>query len=631
VASLFEPQNAELSRIPYVFISECRRRDSGGSRSRGFAQSNTRGEQRLMTRTPIRLVSGAFFAASLFFPAIIQAQGPAGSGGREIQTEVQKADPRIDQVIERANDHFRKGKLNLEDNKRYEARDEFDKAVDEVLTSGLDVRANQRLQTFYLELVERIYREEVPMIQTAPQQQQNATPVVAQSAPDANAEKVEVAQVQEPKTVQIGFRQQGFETSPLDPLSKLILTEDEKKVSDQDIATLEQAKNALDFNFTLNPMVQQYINYYQGRGRSTMEAGLRRSGRFMKIARDTFRREGVPEDIIWLGQVESAWSPKARSWAAASGLWQFVPSSGAQYGLRQTAWVDERNGIEKPTAASARYLKDLARRYNGDWLLAMAAYNTGALNVDRAISRAGEANYWKIYPYIAQETRNYVPNILAVIMIAKNPEKYGFHGIRPEAPMSFETIPVTSSTSLRLIADATGTSVDAIQALNPELRRDVTPRGEGYNLRVPSGSSKQLASLLKRVPSDRSDSTRVISIVPGEDLQSVANRTGVSVATLQAMNSGVDLKTTTRLLVPNSSVRLTNWKRSATPESNSQPTLTKVRARKGDTIAKIAAAHKLAADEVARLNGIAPNVELQAGQEIKLPGSTTPVPSNRRR
>lgn len=586
-----------------------------------------------MTRTPISLVSGAFFAASLFFPAIIQAQGPAGSGGREIQTDVQKADPRIDKVIERANDHFRKGKLNLEDNKRYEARDEFDKAVDEVLMSGLDVRANQRLQTFYLELVERVYREEVPMIQTAPQQQQNAAPVIAQSAPNATSEKVEVAQAQEPKPVQIGFRQQGFETSPLDPLSKLILTEDEKKVSEQDIAALEQAKNALDFNFTLNPLVQQYINYYQGRGRSTMEAGLRRSGRFMKIARDTFRREGVPEDIIWLGQVESAWSPKARSWAAASGLWQFVSGTGAQYGLRQTAWVDERNGIEKPTAASARYLKDLSKRYNGDWLLAMAAYNTGALNVDRAISRAGQANYWAIYPYIAQETRNYVPNILAVIMIAKNPEKYGFHGVRPEAPMSFETMPVSSSTSLRLIADATGTSVDAIQALNPELRRDVTPRGENYNLRVPAGSGKQLATLLKRVPTDRSDSTRVIAIAPGEDLQTVANRTGVSVATLQTMNPNIDLKTTTRLLVPTSSIRQTIWKRDATSEATAQSTLTKVRARKGDTIAKIAAARKLAVDEVARINGIAPNVELQAGQEIKLPASnsTGSQPSSRRR
>src|ERR1043166_6770659 len=192
-------------------------RDSGGSRSRGFAQYY-RGEQRLMTRTPVRILSGAFFAASLFFPAIIQAQGPAGSGGREIQTEVQKSNARVDQVIERANDHFRKAKLNLEDNKRFEARDEFDKAVDEVLMSGLDVRANQRLQTFYLELVERIYREEAPVIQAAPQQQ-NATAVVAQSAPNPNAEKLEVAQVQEPKPTQIGFREQVFVASPEDPLS----------------------------------------------------------------------------------------------------------------------------------------------------------------------------------------------------------------------------------------------------------------------------------------------------------------------------------------------------------------------------------------------------------------------------
>jgi len=311
-------------------------------------------------------------------------------------------------------------------------------------------------------------------------------------------------------------------------------------------------------------------------------------------------------------------------------LWQFVPSSGAQYGLRQTAWVDERNGIEKPTAASARYLKDLAKRYNGDWLLAMAAYNTGALNVDRAISRAGEANYWKIYPYIAQETRNYVPNILAVIMIAKNPEKYGFHGIRPEAPMSFETIPVQSATSLRLVADATDSSVEYLQSLNPELRRDTTPRGEAYNLRVPAGKGKQLASVLKRVPVDRRDDTRIISIAPGEDLQAVANRTGVTVATLQTMNPGVDANST-KLIVPNSTLRLTTWRRSAATTDAASPSLNTVRARKGDTIAKIAAAHKLSADEVARLNGIAPNAELRAGQEIKLPGSTAPASSSRRR
>lgn len=584
-----------------------------------------------MTRTRLGLaVSGVLAVGTLFFPAIIQAQGPAASSARDIQTEVQKTEPRIEQVIERANDHFRKGKLNLEDNKRDQARDEFDKAVDEVLMSGMDVRANQRLQTFYLELVERIYREEVPALQNTPQTQV-PTPVVAQNAPSQKPEAVDVAKVQQPKQVQIGFRQQGFDPSPLDPLSKLILNEEEKKVSEQDIATLEQAKNALDFNFTLNPLVQQYINYYQGRGRSTMESGLRRSGRYMKVARETFRREGVPEDITWLGQVESAWSPKARSWAAASGLWQFVSGTGAQYGLRQTAWVDERNGIEKPTAASARYLKDLARRYNGDWLLAMAAYNTGALNVDRAISRAGEANYWKIYPYIAQETRNYVPNILAVIMIAKNPEKYGFHGIRPEAPMSYEMVPVQSSTSLRLIAEATDTSVDYLQSLNPELRRDITPRGEAYNVRVPAGKGKQVAALLKRISPDYRDTARVISVAPGEDLQSVANRTGVSIATLQAMNAGVDLKSATKLVVPNSSIRLTNWRRANNTSDATQPAITTVRARKGDTIARIAAARKLSADEIARLNGIAANVELAAGQEIKLPTASAQTSGSRRR
>jgi membrane-bound lytic murein transglycosylase D len=173
-----------------------------------------------------------------------------------------------------------------------------------------------------------------------------------------------------------------------------------------------------------------------------------------------------------------------------------------------------------------------------------------------------------------------------------------------------------------LIADATDTSVDYIAGLNPELKRDTTPRGESYQIRVPAGKGKQLASVLKRVPVDRRDSARVISVVPGEELQSVANRTGVSVATLQAMNGGVDLKATNKLVVPNSGLKLTSWRRAPdASDAGSASALTRVRARKGDTIAKIAAARKLSADEVARLNGIGPNVELQAGQEIKLPGS----------
>src|SRR5436853_3349392 len=582
-----------------------------------------------MTRTRLGLALSAVFAAgTLFYPAIIQAQGLGVSSARDIPDEVQKAQPRVDQVIERAEAFFKQGKLNLEDNKRDAARSDFDKAVDEILMSGMDVRANQKLQKFYLELVERIYREEVPVLQQQPQQ--TAAPVVAQDAATAKSDKVEqVAKLQQPRQVQIGFRQQGFDPSPLDPLSKLILTDTEKKVSESDIAQLEEAKNALDFKFTINPLIQQFINYYQGRGRRDMEAGLRRSGRFMKMARETFRQEGVPEDLAWLGQIESGWGMRSLSNVGAAGLWQFMPATGRAYGLRQTAWIDERNSIEQATRASARLLKALGKKYNGNWELALAAYNNGS--IDRAVAHAGVANFWSIYPYLVQQTRDYVPNILATILIAKNPEKYGFHGIKPELPVTYDRVDVTSATSLRLIAEATDTSVDYIQLLNPELKRDTTPRGDSYSVRVPAGKKNQLLSVLKRVPAERRDSAHVIAIAPGEELQSVAGRTGISVATLQAMNSGVDLKTATRLVVPNSNVRLTNWRRAKTAtDATATSSLTSVRARKGDTIARIAAARKLSAADLARLNGIAPDVELRAGQEIKLPGALT-TPNSRQR
>jgi membrane-bound lytic murein transglycosylase D len=556
-------------------------------------------------------------------PAVsVLGQIPAGgSSARDIPTAVQQSDEQVSRVIATAEDHFRKGKLNLEDNKRDQARDEFDRAVDSILESGLDVRASQRLQGFYLELVERIYREEVPTGRNPVQA--NVSQLVAQKGTSATVP-------QQTDAPQIGFREQKFEPSPLDELSKLVLTDDEKNVSQADVLALEQAKQNVNFGFTINPLIQQYINYYQGRGRSTMESGLRRSGQFMKMARQIFKEEGVPVDITWLGQVESAWKPKAVSWAAASGLWQFVPSTGRQFGLRQTAWVDERNSFEQATRASAKYLKSLAARYNGDWELAMAAYNTGAGNVDRGISRAGTANFWAIYPYIAQETRNYVPNILATILIAKNPEKYGFKGIRPESPMAYDVVQVSNATSLQLVAEATDTSIDSIRGLNPELRRDTTPRGEAYNVRVPGGKGKQFFALLKRIPAERRDSARVISVVPGEDLQNVANRTGVSLAQLQAMNGGVDLKSTSKLVVPNSNVRLTLYRRKPGATDSAASVLTKIRARKGDTIARIAAARNLDANEVARLNGVTPEVELRAGQEIRLPATAAAAPSRRR-
>jgi membrane-bound lytic murein transglycosylase D len=575
---------------------------------------------RLMARVGLLTVLVASAASSY-------AQIPAAPSARSIPTEVEQSDGRVTQIISRAEDHFRKGKLNLEDSKRNEARQEFDRAVDSILESGFDVRASQRLQTYYLELVERIYREEVPTVQ--PVAPSNATMTLV-------AHNTKQQQPQEPQKTptpqQVGFRDQKFEPSPLDELSKLVLDPNETTFTNKDAEDLEAARKNVNFAFTLNPLIQGYINYYQGRGRTTMESGLRRSGQFMKLARKIYAEEGVPLDITWLGQVESAWRVRAVSWASASGLWQFIPSTGRRYGLRQNAFIDERNSIEQSTRASARYLKWLADRYNGNWELAMAAYNTGEGNIDRAISRAGSSNFWMIYPYIAQETRNYVPNILAVILIAKNPEKYGFKGIKADAPWSYDVVRVPTATSLQLVADATDSSLEYIRSLNPELKRDITPRGNTYDVRVPAGRSKQFAALLQRIAPERRETARIISVAPGEDLQSVASRTGINVAQLQAFNTGVDLKSATKLVVPNSNVRLTKWVRATgKPAGVAAATsgIDKVRARKGDTIARIAAGRNVDPNDVARLNGIPVDAELKAGQEIKVPSSTT-APSRRR-
>src|SRR5215510_2190106 len=208
------------------------------------------------------------------------AQIPAASSARTIPTEVEQSEGRIQQIITRAEDHFRKGKLNLEDNKRNQAREEFDKAIDSILESGFDVRASQKLQTYYLELVERIYREEVPL-------QQPIAPNTATMQTVAQNTQTQ-DQTKTPPPSQVGFRDQKFEPSPLDELSKLVLRPDETTFSPKDAEDLEASAKRVNFAFTLNPLIQGYIKYYQGRGRATMETGLRRSGQFMKLARRIF-------------------------------------------------------------------------------------------------------------------------------------------------------------------------------------------------------------------------------------------------------------------------------------------------------------------------------------------------------
>ena len=576
-----------------------------------------------------RLVANAALLAALVAPtASLRAQVATQSYLRNTPSDVEREDPRVQTVIARAEEKFKLGELNLKDNKREAARQKFDEAVDTVLESGMDVRSNPRLQNYYLELVERVYRYEVP---------QN----VPGAQPQNGASFVEVAQngnAQQAEPQQVGFTEQKFEPSPLDELSKIELNESEKHVSDQQVADAESVKNTLDFPFKLNPLVLGYVNYYQGRGRGTMETGLRRSGQYMAMARKIFREEGVPEDIVWLGQVESSWRPTARSEAAASGLWQFIPGTGARFSLRQTAYIDERNSYEKATRASARYLKWLHDRYN-NWELAMAAYNTGEGNVDRAIGRAGVSDFWAIYPYVAQQTRNYVPNILAVILIAKSPEKYGFRNVQRMSPLAYDTISVPSATSLDLIASLSDTSVDYVRSLNPELRRDLTPPGEAYTVRVPAKRGRQIVDLLKRIPVERRNQVaRVVQAAPGESFESVAGRAGVSAAQLQQWNAGVNLAKGGALVVPAGGgfVRTLKTYERPTGGGAAGSSLVTVTARGGETIAQIAARYSASVEEVAKLNGVTPDAPLARGQQIKVPAqarpaTAQPAPSSRRR
>jgi membrane-bound lytic murein transglycosylase D len=266
-------------------------------------------------------------------------------------------------------------------------------------------------------------------------------------------------------------------------------------------------------------------------------------------------------------------------------------------------------------------LKFLANRYGGNWELAMAAYNSGEGNVDRAIARAGVANFWIAYPYLPKETRNYVPNILATILIANNPQQYGFGQVRPAAQLAYDRIRVPSSTSLALLAQASDTTVEYMRYLNPELRTNMTPP-EPYIVRVPANKGGEVLAVFKRLPNSKVSNAAVAKTLTGETWQNISNKTGVSVADLLAANPGMK-EPSGRVIIPNGNgVSNTNYQR---PTNQPQTVATTggvrvVKAQSGDTVAKIAQRYGANAVEVANFNGMTSvTTSLQAGREVKIP------------
>src|SRR6266404_7188036 len=375
--------------------------------------------------------------------AAIQTSPSAPATPQEAkQSEVRK-------IINSAETHYQRGQTAYKAGQYEVARREFDEAVDTILIESIDVRSDDDLRIYYRELIEKV----------------NHYQIAALEQKDG------------------GFNEQRFEPSPLDKIASL----SDADLEEVGAADDDDADARFNFDFTSALPVRQFISYFtRGRGRATMEAGLQRSVRFREMAQRIFKEEGVPTDLVWLAQVESGWNPNAYSWAAAKGIWQFIPSTASRFGLTQSYWVDERSDPEKSTLSAARYLKWLSARYKGDWQLALAAYNTGEGNVDGAIARSGSRDFWRLHRggYIAQETRNYVPAILAVVTIAKNPRKYGFE--MPRAyPYRYQTRMVSSQTDLRPLAKKLKVSYSTLLDLNPELQRGVTPPGK-HAIRIPA-------------------------------------------------------------------------------------------------------------------------------------------------
>jgi membrane-bound lytic murein transglycosylase D len=457
----------------------------------------------------------------------IQALGQAPPPASSLSTQ---------SVIERAEESYLRGEEAFSKGLSDVARRMFDNALDTVLQSGLDLKTDTKLSAYYRALLDKIHKHE--------------------AQPGDLHDAADLPEVAEP--------------SVLDEVSEI-------KEADLTMVTPDGVKifGRYDFEFAVAPPVFQFINFFvAGRGHSTMEIGLQRSGRYRQIVEKIFKEERVPLDLMWLAQAESVWKPNALSRAAAKGIWQFIPSTGTRYGLAQTTWIDERSQPEKSTRAAARYLRWLHDHFEGDWLLAMAAYNSGENRVDSAIARCGYADFWELYRrgLLPQETRNYVPCILSIIIISKNQKRYGFD-ITPELPLNYDTFEVPGQTDLKVVADLVGVPYDTIQDLNAELRRGSSPAGEPYTIKLPKGTKKQFEVAYADLPEEKR--VRKI-IVPTEEIaERYRGDYRVQVASYQV--------------------------------------------RRGDTLASVARRSGVSVKELAKLNRISSRGELRKGQTVKIP------------
>lgn len=417
----------------------------------------------------------------------------------------------IEGLLVTAEDHFQAGKRLYGQGDIAGARREFDLSIDVLLLAPENIPDRQRIERKLDQLSESIYRYDLEGL----------------GAVAAHREVI-------------------YDKSPLDSILELTFPSDPNlrpKVKEEIAATASQLP--LDEN----DAILSYIHYFSTeRGRKVLVGGLRRSGRYRDLVHRILDEEGLPQELIYLAQIESGFLPRARSNKSAVGMWQFVQFRGREYGLAQTAASDDRLDPEKATRAAARHLRDLYAMF-GDWYLAMAAYNCGPGCVERAVERTGFADFWELRnrDVLPRETANYVPAIVALTIMAKNPRDYDLDNLDFDQPVEYDSLGLDSPASLALLADASGHALSELQELNPSLLKPVAPAG--HELRVPKGTSAAIVAALDCVPPSYRTQWRLHKVSDGETLADIAHRYSTPVASITAANRRGQLPEAGDLLV----------------------------------------------------------------------------------
>lgn len=384
-----------------------------------------------------------------------------------------------------------------------------------------------------------------------------------------------------------------------------------------------------------NPRVMKALNYLQTVGRKPFEKYLKRSGKYMDLMLEIIKSKNLPENLVCLPFIESGFSAKAYSWAHAVGFWQFIASTGRNYGLDRNWWMDERRDFVKSTHAACNYLAFLYDTFK-DWNLALAAYNAGEGGIGRAVVRQNKRDFWGLK--LKKQTYNYVPLFMASAVIAKNPEKYGFY-VTPDPALVYDEVEIDKCLDLKSIAKVLDIELETLRELNPELLRDITPpHVYNYNLRIPKNSSEVFWSYYNQLPVQKKTYWVTHKVQRGETLSRIAYKYGVSTSTLAKTNNlstksklkrGQPIKipvvvsqkyAASEVIKKNSSPKIAS---TVKPKAVEQQKLIRYRVKSGDSLFELAQRFNTTPSQIRKLNGIKKQDYLIQGNIIKLPLKTT--------